>query len=91
MKQAVHSLGGKAVISRAVPDACPHCGLSMQGRVYHSFLGHLGLHGLANKYFAGDIKAAQSRLRQNGLARQDPFPGNGSWQPYVPIIQEGDL
>jgi hypothetical protein len=51
-------LGGKAVASKAPPDRCPRCGRSMAGRVWHSCLGHLGLHGLADKYFGGDMEAA---------------------------------
>jgi hypothetical protein len=87
MNRRIHSLGGKAVITKAAPDICPRCGASMQGRTYHSFLGHLGLHGLADKYFDGDIEAAQKRLRENGHARQDPFPENGAWKPYRPVQQ----
>jgi hypothetical protein len=77
--------GGQAVIARKPPDECPRCGESMQGRVYHSYLGHLGLHGLADKYFDGSIEAAQKRLRENGRARSDSFRANGAWQPYRPI------
>lgn len=88
MNTLIQSLGGKAVISKAVPTTCPRCGIPMQGRVYHSFLGHLGLHGFADKYFNGDMGAAQKRLRENGLARQDPFPGNGAWKPYISIGEE---
>lgn len=62
----------------------------MKGRSWHSYLGHLGLHGLAERYFDGDIQAAQTRLRQNGLARQDPFPANGAWPRYAPV-QQGQL
>ena len=86
MKKKIHSLGGKAVAAKPVPPQCPRCGKSMQGRVYHSYLGHLGLHGLADKYFDGDIEAAQKQLRENGRARSDPFPGNGAWRPYRQII-----
>jgi hypothetical protein len=60
----------------------------MEGRSWHSYLGHLGLHGIANKHFGGDIKAAQKRLRENGMARMDAFPGNGYTPEYRPI-QEG--
>jgi hypothetical protein len=88
MNKKIQSLGGKAIISNAVPATCPRCGKSMQGRVYHSYLGHLGLHGLADKYFQGNLDAAQKRLRENGIARQDPFPGNGAWKRYQPIGQE---
>jgi len=83
----VQSLGGKAVISKAAPATCPRCKQSMEGRTYHSYLGHLGLHGLADKYFDGDLQAAQKLLRQNGLARQDPFAGHGAWPSYQPIQQ----
>ena len=80
-------LGGEAVKNKIPPDICFRCGQSMAGRKWHSYLGHLGLHGLADKYFDGDIKAAQKRLRHNGLARQDPVPWNGAWPDYVPVNQ----
>ena len=85
MKNRNQSLGGKAVISKAAPAVCPRCNMDMSGRSWHSFLGHLGLHGLADKYFEGDIQAAQKHLRENGVARQDPFPGNGAWKAYRPV------
>lgn len=85
MRKKIQRLGGQAVIGKAVPARCPRCGQSMQGRVYHSFLGHLGLHGLADKYFEGDLQATQRRLQENGRARQDPFPTNGAWKRYQPI------
>ena len=87
MQKKIHSLGGKAIISKPAPDTCPRCGAVMSGRSWHSFLGHLGLHGLADKFFEGDVRAAQKRLRENGRARQDPFPGNGAWKPYQPVGQ----
>ena len=71
--------GGRAVKDRTPPEICFRCGQPMAGRKWHSYLGHLGLHGLADKYFDGDLKAAQQRLRSNGLARQDPAPWNGAW------------
>ena len=52
---------------------------------WHSYLGHLGLHGLADNHFGGDLEAAQRHLRGNGLARQDPAPWNGAWPKYVPL------
>lgn len=79
------SLGGRAVKTKRPPDVCLRCGRSMAGRKWHSYLGHLGLHGLANNHFSGDIEAAQQRLRQNGLAKQDPAPWNGAWPKYTPI------
>lgn len=42
-------------------------------------------HGLADKYFAGDIETAQRALRNNGLARQDPAPWNRAWPRYKKI------
>lgn len=87
MKKKIQSLGGQAVSRKLSPARCPRCKQSMEGRVWHSFLGHLGLHGLADKYFEGDLKAAQRRLRRNGLAKQDPFEGNGAWPRYVPVQQ----
>jgi len=82
-------LGGRAVGSKTPPPTCPHprCELSMQGRSWHSYLGHLGLHGLADNWFGGDLEMAQRRLRRNGLARQDPVPGNGAWPEYQPVTE----
>ena len=80
-------LGGLAVKDKTPPATCPRCGQSMAGRTWHSYLGHLGLHGLANAYFGGDLGAAQERLRRNGLARQDPVPGNGAWPRYEPVME----
>lgn len=80
--------GGLAVRDKRPPDECPRCGRSMRGRKWHSYLGHLGLHGLADRHFDGDIKAAQRRLMENGLALQDPAPWNGAFKPYRPIVEE---
>ena len=82
--------GGQAVKTRTPPETCLRCGRSMAGRKWHSYLGHLGLHGLADKYFDGDLKAAQRRLRANGLARQDPAPWNGAWPEYIPVSQANE-
>jgi hypothetical protein len=79
-------LGGLAVKEKAPPASCPRCGQSMKGRSWHSYLGHLGLHGLADNHFDGDVEAAQRRLQENGLARQDPAPENGVWPRYRPIM-----
>ncbi len=81
-------LGGKAVAAKKPPDTCPRCGESMTGRSWHSYLGHLGLHGLADNWFGGDLEMAQRRLRRNGLARQDPMPGNVAWPEYRPVTEE---
>lgn len=79
------SKGGKAVKVKTPPATCSRCGQEMAGRTWHSYLGHLGLHGLADRYFGGDMQAAQKRLRLNSLALQDPAPWNGAWPKYVPI------
>ena len=81
-------LGGKASNSRPAPAACPRCGRSYAGKTMAAYKGHLGLHGLADRYFAGDIEAAQRRLRENGRARQDPAPWNGAWKPYRPVAEQ---
>ena len=78
----IQSLGGRSVVPKTPPMQCPRCGQSMKGRVWHSYLGHLGLHGLADQFFGGDLQAAQRHLRNNGLARQDPAPWNGAWPRY---------
>lgn len=78
--------GGQAVAKKEVPSRCPRCGKPFPFCLeWHAYLGHLGLHGLADKYFDSDIQAAQQRLRENGLARQDPAPWNGAWPRYRPI------
>ena len=82
MKRETHSLGGKAIKKKKPPDVCPRCGKPMKNRVWHSFLGHLGLHGLADNYFGGDIEAAQFHLRRNGQARTDSAPYNGAFPRY---------
>ena len=86
-RQKGASLGGQAVKQKIPPETCSRCGQGMAGRKWHSYLGHLGLHGLADKYFSGDIQAAQQHLRRNGLAVQDPAPWNGAWPRYVPVTE----
>ena len=80
------TLGGLAVKNLEPPDICPKCGANMAGRSWHSYLGHLGLHGLADNHFNGDLDAAQQRLRENGIARQDPMPENGAFAKYRPVM-----
>lgn len=87
-KQSLQSLGGQAVAKKHAPLYCPRCGKEFPfATPWMSYLGHLGLHGLADKYFNGDIRAAQKRLRNNGLARQDPMPYNGAWPKYKPVVE----
>ena len=81
--------GGLAVAKKHPPAYCPRCGKEiMWGTTWHSYLGHLGLHGLADNHFGGDIEAAQKRLRDNGLARQDPAPWNNALPKYRPITEK---
>jgi hypothetical protein len=76
---------GRAAKQLVPPNACPRCGRSYVGKSWHAWLGHRGLHTLADRYFDGDIVAAQRRLRENGQARQDPAPWNGAFARYRPI------
>lgn len=88
-KLTPQQLGGLAVAKKFAPNRCPKCGKIFPFLTsWHTYLGHLGLHGLADKYFGGDIEAAQKHLRNNGLARQDPAPWNGAWPKYRPIQQQ---
>jgi hypothetical protein len=89
LTQEARRKGGQAVARKQPPAVCPHCGKSMAGRKWHSYLGHLGLHGLANNHFDGDIEAAQRRLRENALAlaEQGASWSNGAWGVYKPITQ----
>jgi hypothetical protein len=83
-------LGGKAVARKFPPAYCPKCHKPIPFEAsWHSYLGHLGLHGLADRYFNGDIEAAQRRLRENGNARAEERATwqNGAFPPYRPIRQ----
>lgn len=83
--------GGLAVRRKEPPFTCPKgCGKTFTfGTPWHSYLGHLGLHGLADRYFNGDIAAAQRHLQRNALARQDPAPWNNAWPTYQPVAEVG--
>lgn len=88
--QQIARLGGLSLLEKEAPLSCPRPGCDKQFPFctpWHSFLGHLGLHGLADRYFGGDIRAAQKRLRQNGQARQEAGASwqNGAFPPYRPI------
>lgn len=77
-------LGGAAVAKLTPPDRCPLCDREIRGNWY-AYLGHLGLHGMADNHFGGDLIAAQKHIRQNGLAAQDPFPTNQAWPQHKPL------
>ena len=72
--------GGLAVKSLPFPARCPRCRTSLAGKNYHGYLGHMGMHKYADRYFCGDISAAARQLAYNGLASQDPMPYNGAFQ-----------
>lgn len=84
--------GGKAVSKKYAPlYPCPHCGkVYPVATPYMAWLGHMGLHGLANRYFGGDIRAAQRRLSDNGRARQEAGASwsNGAFKPYRPVMDQ---
>ena len=77
--------GGRAVSAKVPPTVCPDCGRNLSGYSWHRYLGHRGLHGLAVRYFGGDLDATQRRLRENGIARQDPAAWNGAFRRYTPV------
>jgi hypothetical protein len=80
----------RAQARATVPALCPHCGKQLQGYSFNRYLGHLGLHGLANNHFEGDVEAAQRRLQQNALAlaEQGASWSNGAWGEYKPITNQ---
>ncbi len=72
-------LGGQAIKHKPAPTCCPRCGKQLNGRSWHSYLGHLGLHGLADRYrlWRGDLEAAQTRLRQTAWLARTRCPALG--------------
>lgn len=88
----VRRLGGLAVRSKTPPDVCPDCGrqIAEAGYTWHQWLGHRGLHGLADRYFDGDVEDCQRRLRRNGIARGDPAPWNNAMPRYIPVQEAED-
>lgn len=74
------SAGGLAVKSTPFPMRCPRCRASLAGKTYHGYLGHMGLHTYADRYYCGHMSAAARQLAYNGLASQDPMPWNGAFQ-----------
>lgn len=75
--------GGLAVRNRTPPNRCPRCRASFEGRSWHSWLGHKGLHSYADKYHSGDISRAARRLAMNSVAKYDPAAWNGAFK-YKP-------
>lgn len=88
---SVARLGGLALAKKWAPAYCPKCGKELPWTMtWYGYLGHLGLHGLADRYFGGDIQAAQRRLQENGRARQEQDASwqNGAFKPYRPIKEQ---
>lgn len=52
----------------------------MREKTYHGYLGHLGIHGYADKYYNGNVSQAARQLSYNAMAAYDPAPWNGVWQ-----------
>lgn len=76
------AMGGLAVKSHPFPARCPRCRQSLAGKNYHGYLGHMGMHTYADRYFCGNLSAAARQLAFNGLASQDPAPWNGAFQQH---------
>lgn len=74
------ALGGLAVKEYPFPARCPRCRVSLIGKTYHGYLGHMGLHAYADRYFGGNLSAAARQLAYNGMAATDPAPWNGAFQ-----------
>ena len=82
--------GGRAVAQKYAPPYCPRCGKEFVFCApWMAYLGHLRMHQIADRHFGGDLQAAQKRLRENGLARQEEKASwsNGAFRPYRPIAQ----
>jgi hypothetical protein len=69
--------GGKTTASLPAPGPCPRCGRRFESHLQYA--GHLGLHGFADRYTEGDLKAAGLKLGIVGAAAIDPFPENGAF------------
>jgi general stress protein YciG len=51
------------------------------GREHMRQIGRLGFRATVKRHYGGDARAYINRLISLGLARIDPFPENGAWQP----------
>ena len=69
--------GGRTTSNLPAPGPCPRCGRKF--KTHMQYAGHLGLHGFADKYTDGDMKAAGLKLGIIGAAATDPFPENGAF------------
>lgn len=74
------------------PATCPRCGKAITS--WRHWLGHQGLHALADRYFSGDVAKAQEHLRRNGYAKL--YEGISYYKAdvfgrYIPLADLADL
>lgn len=85
--------GGLTTSAKIAPRGtrCPRCGKSFSGKPWMAYIGHKGLHGLADRYFSGCLSSAARRMALNSVAKYDPAPWNGAFQykPIQPYIVKG--
>lgn len=71
--------GGRAIA--AMPGGkCPRAGCG--GKHFATrlaLIGHKGLHGFADRFTGGDMRAAARMFNLIGQAATDPFPRNGAF------------
>lgn len=87
--------GGLAVAKKECPTApCPRCGKVFPFlSSWMSWIGHMGLHSTADRYFDGDMSAAARQLAYNALAAEERGKSwsNGAWlrnyRPIKPVSQ----
>ena len=81
------SQGGRA--TAALPGGiCPRpdCVSSFDTRM--QLLGHLGLHGFADRFTGGDLIKARLKLGLTGAAATDPAPWNGAFAEGHKILAQ---
>jgi hypothetical protein len=75
--RAERQRGGRITAAKAAPGPCPKCGKTFPSHL--AYAGHLGLHGLADRYCQGDLKQAVVKFNLLGIAATDSHPGNGAF------------
>ena len=70
------SRGGLAA-ARLPGGTCEKCNTSF--RSHMKLIGHLGLHGFADRFANGNLDKARLLLGLTGAAATDPFPQNGAF------------
>ncbi len=87
LTHAERSRGGLAVAAIPPPNCCPRCPKS-RFRSWHQYIGHLGLHGFADRYCGGDLRAAARKFNLLGIAATDPIPWNGAFAEAHRVADE---